>query len=411
MSPGSPSRSPWLLGVWLAASACTPLPVTTRATWTPSELAAQGRCEAGDPAGCGELGRSLLSANRDQRDVERALVLLEGACGRDDDASCTMLADWYAERGDHSALARARQLSARACDRGSVAACAQRRDGATPPEQRLLATNGLAAQCGRGDGAACETLGFKAKQTHDLEAEKRGFAEACRFGRPLSCYLFGSLQMNEAASRSAGAALLERTCLGGHAISCFSAMSFSAPIVGDRPSCARVRPLADRACQTLNYDRSDGCAMLDACRIEAKTDVAAAVKSLRASCDDGISLACFYWAAAQVAATAGAPSEAAGAEILGAYESACRGRSAAAPAACAQLDLIQLTMAKSSDATLGPIAHLSWACDHGKGAACCALAEVYTNGRFAPPAPDSAAIAHLKACALTQQSCCVPGAP
>jgi hypothetical protein len=293
MSPDSP---PWrrlsLLGVWLAAIACTPPPATARATWTASELAAQSRCEVGDPAGCGELGRSLLLAHRDQRDVERALVLLEGACGRDDGASCAMLANWYAQGGGDSAQARARQLSTRACERGSGAACAQTRDGA-PPERNPLATNRLEAQCGRGDGAACEALGFDAKRARALDAERKAFAEGCRLGRPLSCYLFGSLQMNEASSRSAGARLLEQKCLGGHAISCFSAMSYFAPKVGDRPSCARVRPLADRACQTLNYDRSDGCAMLDACQIEAKTDVAAAVKRLRDSCDDGISLACF----------------------------------------------------------------------------------------------------------------------
>jgi TPR repeat protein len=124
-----------------------------------------------------------------------------------------------------------------------------------------------------------------------------------------------------------------------------------------------------------------------------------------------LSLACFYWAEAQLAPTAVAPSEAESAEILRAYESACRGRSAAASAACAQLDFIELAAAKSSDAALAPVAHLSRACDNGKGASCCALAEVYRDGRFVPPDPASAASARLKACALTQQSCCVPGAP
>src|SRR3569833_1045056 len=88
------SRPVWLITLLAACSGPTR---TTRPDWDTAQVAAQLRCQAGDLASCGELGRSLLRDARDERDLERGLVLLEGACCQQDMASCAALGQWYAE--------------------------------------------------------------------------------------------------------------------------------------------------------------------------------------------------------------------------------------------------------------------------------------------------------------------------
>ncbi len=403
--PRARRRSAWLV-LSVAVAGCPSVRPATRPTWMPSELEAQRRCEAGDAGACGKLGRSLLLADRDERDRERALVLLESGCGRSDWAACALLGEWYALQDDEGAQARARQLLGRACGARVDGACESLALMGTPEGRLAVESKSLRGGCARGDGAACERLGFIAKGRHDGAEEREAFGAGCRLGRASSCHVWGTLQMNEPATRAAGAELLARNCLGGQTVSCLPAASYFAPGVGDRPSCARVRPLAERTCRALGYDRSDACAMLDACRLEAGTDAAASLQRLRSSCDDGISLACFYWAEAQAGAGGPAPPPATPDELARAYQAACRGRSIAEGAACARLDLLELAAAQSSDATEGPLAHLRWSCAHGKGAACCALADVYVNGRWVPPDPASAANFRQVTCALPGQTCC-----
>jgi hypothetical protein len=64
--------------------------------------------------GCGDAGRSLLFADRSRREVEHALVLLEGACGGGDLPACVTISDWYGQSQEPTSQARAKDLLARA---------------------------------------------------------------------------------------------------------------------------------------------------------------------------------------------------------------------------------------------------------------------------------------------------------
>jgi hypothetical protein len=64
-----------------------------------------------------------LRANRSQREVEHALVLLEGACGGGDLQSCATLGSWYRADDDNASQARSRELLTRACNGGLASAC------------------------------------------------------------------------------------------------------------------------------------------------------------------------------------------------------------------------------------------------------------------------------------------------
>ena len=101
----------WLSAALTACSATTPPP---HPNWSAAESAAERRCQAGDVTGCGDAGRSLLFADRSRREVERALVLLEGACGGGYLPACVTLSDWYEQSPDRTSQARAQDLLTRA---------------------------------------------------------------------------------------------------------------------------------------------------------------------------------------------------------------------------------------------------------------------------------------------------------
>lgn len=107
----------------LALAACAATAPPPHPNWSPAEAAAEQACRAGDLARCGEAGRSLLLADRNQRDVERALVLLEGACGGGDLPSCTTLGTWYLRQFETTSQVRSRELLTQACNGGAADAC------------------------------------------------------------------------------------------------------------------------------------------------------------------------------------------------------------------------------------------------------------------------------------------------
>jgi hypothetical protein len=124
MSPGSaPQGARVWLWVCAALAACSATAPPPHPNWTAAEIAAEQRCQAGEIAGCGDSGRSLLLANRSQREVEHALVLLEGACGGGDLPSCVTLGSWYRADDDNASQARSRELLMRACNGGLASAC------------------------------------------------------------------------------------------------------------------------------------------------------------------------------------------------------------------------------------------------------------------------------------------------
>ena len=373
----------WTWPLWLiAATACGAAAVpTTRATWTPTELAAQASCQSGDIRACGALGRSLVRGARDMRDIERGLVLLEGACGRDDLAACAALGDWYRVQDDDRGHARASALLTRACD-GQIG------DGCRAlGELALFRHDGLGAlllfdkACDLGDAEGCEKSGVFGRKAGRSDARaEASFQRACTLGRLSSCHLLGMIDLRRPSTAAGGAALLARNCAAGHTPSCLPAAQAFAPVIGVQPACAQAAPLAQQACVS---GLDDGCAIGHACALEARLNAARAISGLRVACDHGISIACFYWADAQPRQT--------DAEVVAAYEAACQAHSAAAPTACARLALITLDRAVSSADAEAPLATLRDLCDKQASAACCALADIYTAGRLVPPDPAQAA--------------------
>ncbi|HVY37158.1 MAG TPA: tetratricopeptide repeat protein [Polyangia bacterium] len=371
------------LSCLIAASGCgTTAPPTTRATWTPAELAAQAGCESGDIRACGALGRSLVRAARDMRDVERGLVLLEGACGRDDLTACAALGDWYRVQDDDRHHGRATALLTRACDGNVGDGCRALGEAAVDQRDWAGALLLFDRACELGDAEGCEKAGVFGRKFENRSEERAeaSFQRACALGRHSSCYRLGMMYLHRPSTAPDGAALLARACTRGYAPSCLPAAAAFAPVIGLQPACGAAGPLAQQACAS---GVNDGCVIGDACALEVGRDRPRALSRLREACDHGISIGCFYWADAQSPQT--------GAEVATAYEATCQAHSAAAPTACARLAVMALQRAVSSADTEVPLAALRDLCSESVTAACCALADVYTAGRLVPPDPAQAA--------------------
>jgi TPR repeat protein len=127
------------------------------------------------------------------------------------------------------------------------------------------------------------------------------------------------------------------------------------------------------------------------------------MQRLRAACDDGVALACFYWGNA--VGETGADAEAA----KQAYGLACQGHtSLVRPLACTRFALLRLA-AVTSAAEAEPLTKvLRAACERSVAEACCALAEVYAAGRWSPADAARASDTRQRACSLGAQKCCGP---
>ncbi len=104
-------------------------------------------CDLGDAAGCGDLGRALLSVQG-----ERAHRLLVGACRAHDGASCFLLGQLA------KSPARARAHAERACNLGAAAACAWVALLVDPDERSPESLSWLDRACDERDADACERL-------------------------------------------------------------------------------------------------------------------------------------------------------------------------------------------------------------------------------------------------------------
>src|SRR6185312_15174953 len=231
---------------------------TTRVGWNTAQVAAQLRCEGGDVPACGELARSLVSAGRDMADIRRGLVLLEGACGRDDMSSCAALGDWYRVQDDDPQHARASELLRRACERRVGSGCRALGDLAFDNGKDVeAAIPWFRAACELNDAEGCEKLGMlERRRDPEGATAETAWARGCALGRLSSCYRVGLVQKLNPDTRQAGGALLARTCLRGHAPSCLPGAATFAPAIGGQPGCPQAAPLAQRACLAGAYD---GC--------------------------------------------------------------------------------------------------------------------------------------------------------
>jgi hypothetical protein len=130
-----------------------------------------------------------------------------------------------------------------------------------------------------------------------------------------------------------------------------------------------------RACASGD---ENGCAIADACSIEAHRDQGGARSRLGLACNQGIWLARFYWANAATADPAAPPQE-----IKRAYDLAC-GRSSPAQS----LAYTRLAVR-----------------DRSAGEACCALAELVEKRSWPPPTPSSSDL-RIEDCNLGVEKCC-----
>ena len=393
----------------VAAAACAVGVCTLRPGWSAQELEAERRCQAGQSAACGELGRLLVANVRSEKDLDRGLVLLETACGRDDGQACAILGEQYRTRGDARATARARELLTRACDLRAGAGCAglgellQLEDARQPHDARP-SLEAFHRACELADARGCELYGLAARRLDDGETEERAFTLACGLGRLATCDRLALLRLARPAGHDDGVALLIETCGRGFAPSCLDAARLFAPIVGRTPACGQALPVAERACAAKE---EDGCAIADACRVEGRRDAPAAVARLRNACDRGISTACFYWADAQERPDSAAPALAPE-ELQRAYGRACHGRPPVAPLACTRFIQLRLAGEVSATEASSMTAFLQRGCDQSVGEACCALARAYESGRGRDADAARAADLRTRACGLGAQPCCSP---
>jgi len=372
----------------------------------PEQVDAERRCQGGSPPACSALGR-MLTENRDNgRDFERGLVLLEIACGQDDLPACSFLAGLYVResRGKPS-LARAHDLAAHACGLRFGAACTQLgeviryQDG----DQRTM-VEAFEKGCALGDAEGCELYGVAQEDkgaTADGNGVDAALARACELGRLSGCHHLARKRFRQPETRPEAAALMLRSCQGGHAASCEYITIWLAPLISANADCTRVAPLADTACRAK---RGSACAVSDVCKLAIPHEAGPALERLRAACDHGEALACLYWADAESVRTQPKPDLE---SLFQAYGVGCRiERGPLAEVACPRQAGVKLARARGRPEADTALSDLQRTCDSSMGEACCELGEQYRIGRWVPADAEKARELRSKACGLGCERCC-----
>ena len=389
------------------ATACAPRHAPQHVGWNDAELSMERECQRGMISACGELGRSLLKRSQaDTHERERALVLLELACGREDRYACTALGMYYLtdNRGQDS-QARARDLLKRMCEQDQAEACwgmaAARRieDPSDRRESRAL----LEKACQLGDGRGCESLAM-AQLRDDFSGSRaqamQALAAACAQGLRSSCFRLAQLQLADPATQQEGMRRLIANCEQGHNASCVLAAISSAPLLVERPNCANAAKYAQRACAAKD---EDGCTLVEACRSTPPIDGTRAQRLERA-CERRSSLACLYWADLQQH-TQSSPVELP--RIRTAYVIACQGLREVSPVACVRSAIMDLDAAKESTEAEKLIELLRTSCERrSSGEACNYLGEAYRAGKVVAPDKNRAAEFLRRACDLGRRESC-----
>ncbi|HEX3905378.1 MAG TPA: hypothetical protein VH853_21315 [Polyangia bacterium] len=398
---GAPRRSTALGLSALALSACFAEVPAARPGWTPQEIEAQRLCADRQAPACGALGRSLVMHVSSEKDVDRGVVLLESSCADGDAASCLSLGGHYRDRGDAKAFARASDLLTRACDLKLAEGCVEmavlyetrERHDARP----VLDGYRRACDLGYAKGCALYAAAQQRRAPGEPHAGDDALIRACGLGELASCHALGRLLIDDPATRAEGAAYLVKACDGGFVPSCMTAAELFAPVVGDAASAVQALPVAARAC---GYKNANACVIVDACLIDSQRDVAAATQRLRAGCDGGLPLACFYWANA-----AGESPDTLEA-LKRAYGFVCQTRILANSLACARIAALELPAATTAEAADGLTKSLAKSCERSVGEACCTLADVYDADRFSPVDGVVASELRTRACNLGALKCC-----
>jgi TPR repeat protein len=391
-----PARALVVIGL---LAACAGTDRRTGFATRPEQADAERRCGAGSLPACGTLGK-MLTANPDaSKDFERGMVLLEIACGQDDLPACTHLAGVYVrESHGKTSLARAHDLAAHACTLRSGPACTQLGEVIfhEKGDQRARA-EAFQKGCDLGDAEGCELY---AAAQGGKEADV-ALAHACELGRLSSCHTLAGKRVREPETRREAAELMLRSCQRGHAQSCESVAIWMAPLISANTDCARVVPLADKACAAK---RRTACAVIDACKLAIPSEAEAALKRLRAACNDDDPLACLYWADAESARTQPPPDLE---RVVRAYEGVCGTEGDPLSAvACPRLLAIKLARAQTASEAEAPLSELRRFCDQSAGEACCELGEQYRIGKWVPADAGKARELRGQACRLGCDRCC-----
>ena len=401
--PSQHVKLAWALAAMAIALACRqPSGPRPRPGWGAQEVDLERRCQQGSVAACGELGRLLTAQQRDEDDLNRGLVLLEVACGQDDQPACAALGNSYAFRTEASAPnARVPEILSRACRRGIATACTGLGRVELEQAPQASARGWLRQGCELGDAEGCEHLARLESADQfggDPAKAAEALARACQMGRLSSCHHLALGQMRDASGFDQGLQMLTATCDRGHAPSCLSAALPFAPTVSSSPRCDRAVPLARKACS--GGERA-GCAISEACRLTDPTSAPAAQQALRSACQDEDPLACLYWADAQIDRQP--PDD----RLRSAYRTACsEGRPPMVRIACGRLGAIDLPRARTKDQTDAAFHLLDHACAESSGQACCDLAEAYRSGTGVPADAGRATELRKKACDLGFARCC-----
>ncbi len=394
--------------VIVAASGCAEQPLPGRPEWTLAEHEANRSCQAGSAAACGELGWRLWERDSaTYKDRERALVLLEMACGQDQVLACAVLGGAYGDKygQDPRGAARAAELLGRACDWKLAPACTAMGALALvrerPPSE---AAAFFRTGCELGDADGCERFGLVVSQGPlggDAAGAEAAFAKACELGRPSACHRLANLWLRDPARHDEGLRRLTEACHRGQVVSCLDLALETAPLVSAHADCKQAAPFAAAACRGKE---ADGCAIAAACRLPDTAAATDALAELRRGCDASQPLSCLYWADTQTkTATA--------AQLKGAYTAACRNDSPAAPLGCTRMVLQTLATTQVGYEAERMLGHLRVLCNRLVGPACCALAGEHETGRWTPADAGRAAELRAQACTLGEQSCCARGTP
>jgi TPR repeat protein len=401
-------RPRWTL-LALVLAACAEQPLAGRPDWTLAQHEANRRCQEGSVEACSALGRSLLAGDENpgarlhSQNGERALVLLEIACGQGDVPACTVLGRAYGMLfDDERAAARATGLLTRGCDGRSGSACTGLGYLALSKD-RARAAERFRAGCELGDAEGCELYGQLALLSPRLGNEQTAeaaFARGCALGLATACRRLTSLWVRDPARRAEGLRRLADGCGHGQAASCVELALLSAPLLSPHPDCPQAVTSARAACQG---GAPEGCAVAAACRLNDAPSRPEAIAELRSRCDHDEPLACLYWADA--AAETATPDQ-----LKAAYQAGCRRGSPAAPVACPRLTIQELAEATLSYEAERRLEELRQFCSRSLGEACCALAGQYATGKWM--AADAAKVTELRAraCELGQSACC-PASP
>lgn len=191
------------------------------------------QCERGSVQSCGLLGRMYLKAEGTKANYERAIPLLEKACGKDDGLACASLGLAYdTGKGVRTDSTRAVELYEKSCATGEVVGCSN-----------------LGTMYHEGTGVP-----------RDMRRAAELYVRACNGGNPIACDNIGAMyyggRPNFPKDVNEGLGFFKRACDGLYATSCFNAATILFNGEGGKTDKPGAYALYRKACE---FGDGDGC--------------------------------------------------------------------------------------------------------------------------------------------------------